>query len=340
MDCPICRSQDTYPLPVPGRGRTILSDGRVIARPQAKRGCRRCGAAFHAAAPSEADVDAFFNRDYSLPTNSLLTSRERGAAYAGWIAATLGCLGTAKVLDIGCGSGALVDALSSRNPGIAAMGLDPALAAERLASPGKPALRRGRIESIGANETFDLIVAVNVIEHIFRPARFLSQLSARLRPNGRIVVICPAADPPNFELLFFDHLITFTPPALGAVAHEAGLKILEHCFAPPALGDLQMAILAAGDQAPHIVRPPEGLESARIRHLDSWLRLDENLARRTGGAPALRMFGAGEKAALLHAYAPLTWARVELLAVDPAFDRWPFDRPIVSYGELDRKSVV
>ena len=334
MDCPICRSHDTYPLPVPGRGQAVLSDGRVIARPQAKQGCRRCGAAFHAAALSAADVDAFYDREYSLAANSLATGEERAGAYADWIAATLGPLGVAKVLDVGCGSGALLEALSSRNPGIAAVGLDPALAADRLPSAGKPALRRGRIESIGPDENFDLMVAVNVIEHIFRPVCFLLQLRERLRPNGRIVLICPAADPPNLELLFFDHLTTFTCPALAMVAHQAGLQILAHHFAPPALGDFQMAVLAAGDHAPDIAAPPEALERARIRHLDSWLRLDENLARRTDGAPALRMFGAGEKAALLHAYAPLTWARVELLAVDPSFDRWRFDRPIVSYGEV------
>ena len=335
--CPICRSPSVYSLPVPCPGRAILSDGRVLAKDLAKYGCRQCGATFHPSPPTEVEVDAFYDTDYLLPTSSPASDQARAFRYAAWIGTAVGSLSKARVLETGCGSGALLRALADQYPGMRGVGLDPAAVPEGTASPAPLSFRRGRIGDLPADDVrFDLVYAVNVVEHVSQRERFLTDIAGRMNKGGRIVLICPTAEPPNLELLFFDHLTTFTGPALAIVAGRSGLTIAAHHAAPPGVGDFQLTVLrSAQDEPEHPLQSIDpGLEERRIRYLKAWCDLERRLEILTSGAVALRMFGAAQTAALLRAYAPAIWERVELLTLDPPLENWPLDRKIVPYDRL------
>jgi 2-polyprenyl-3-methyl-5-hydroxy-6-metoxy-1,4-benzoquinol methylase len=98
------------------------------------------------------------------------------------------------VVDIGSGNGALCRELASR--GYEVVGCEPSAAGVRFAQRAAPELIFHQIgvdddASAVGNESFDVAIAAEVIEHLVRPRnlpRFAKQL---LRPGGHLIVSTP-----------------------------------------------------------------------------------------------------------------------------------------------------
>ncbi len=103
-------------------------------------------------------------------------------------------LGARRVLDIGCGNGALCRELANR--GYEVVGCEPSADGVRLAQRAAPELVFHQLgvddePSAVGNESFDVAIATEVIEHVVRPRnlpRFAKQL---LRPGGHLIVSTP-----------------------------------------------------------------------------------------------------------------------------------------------------
>ena len=300
--------------------------------------CLGCGTAFHASGISSAEVRTIYDDAYALARSSPKSDAQRARAYCNWIHTE--CAVPLNVLEVGCGSGALLRELLQTWPGTRGFGLDPALP-ETGASDGRLRLARGFVEDIPEDAgQFDLIIAVNVIEHTEAPETFLKALRSRLAPNGRIVIVCPEARPSNLELLFFDHLYSLTQAALLVASAAASLAARRQVSAPREIGDFQMVILEAN--ASGQVTPPASLPSELIAerndYLGRWARLDHILLERSASAARLVAFGGGQTAALLRAYAPRTWSRVDAIAVDDPTEAWTLGPAVVPYQDVLRHS--
>jgi len=84
----------------------------------------------------------------------------------------------ARVLDIGCGDGSLVDRLAEL--GFDALGVDPA-------APARPRLVREPVEHVRDLGAFDAVTAVMALHHAQLDA-VTSAVSTLLRPHGRLFV--------------------------------------------------------------------------------------------------------------------------------------------------------
>jgi hypothetical protein len=174
-----------------------------------------------------------------------------------------------------------------------------------------------------------------VIEHVEEPLAFLRSVAALLTPTGTALVACPDGGRPWLELLFADHLWSFTPAHVTKLAGDADLEVLEWSAAPAALGSFQL-IRVRRTNGPHdgFTIPgdaPLELTQAKQRYLRAWHLLEQELLARSRHAPSLVCFGMGETAALLRAYAPALWSRVKLCAADrPEGDVFG-DIPVVYY---------
>lgn len=99
-----------------------------------------------------------------------------------------------RALDVGCGAGLLTEPLARL--GAAATGLDAApenVAAARAhaATQGLSIdYRAGGIERV-AGERFDLVVSMEVVEHVADPAAFVSGLAGALADDGLLVLSTP-----------------------------------------------------------------------------------------------------------------------------------------------------
>lgn len=332
MPCPLCAGT-AIALPVPHPGRSVVSDGRVIARPLQKMSCLQCGAACHASNLADDDVRAIYAGDYALAAAAPESDAARARIYAGWIREQ-SPPPPRRVLEVGCGSGALLRELSHIWPDAECVGIDPAPPRQER-SDRKIRIERGFIEDMPDDSVgFDLIVAINVIEHLRDPSGFLASLQRRLASRGRIIIVCPAAMPPNSELVFYDHLYSLTPEALIRAAATTSLQSVKGTPAPASIGAFQMMLFESGSQnsgRSQLYGDFQGLHSDRQSYLERWRTLDELLLARSSDAARLVVFGGGQTAAMLRAYAPSCWARTEMILLDNTSEAWALDKPVHCY---------
>lgn len=153
-------------------------------------------------------------------------------------------LASRRALDVGCGAGLLTEPLARM--GAAATGLDAAaenIAAARLHAEGQGLAidyRHGSVELLGAEDRFDLVCSMEVIEHVTDPAAFVAGLGRALAPGGLMLLSTP-----NRTALSKLALITvgeglgqipkgthdwqkfLKPDELGHLLEDAGLQVIE-----------------------------------------------------------------------------------------------------------------
>ncbi|WP_024516542.1 bifunctional 2-polyprenyl-6-hydroxyphenol methylase/3-demethylubiquinol 3-O-methyltransferase UbiG [Bradyrhizobium sp. Tv2a-2] len=105
---------------------------------------------------------------------------------------SLSCLSGLRVLDIGCGAGLLCEPLSRL--GAQVIGVDPSssnIAAAKLhADRGHLSIdyRCTTVEQMDMRERFDIVLAMEVVEHVTDVGVFLERCAAMLKPGGMMVV--------------------------------------------------------------------------------------------------------------------------------------------------------
>jgi 2-polyprenyl-6-hydroxyphenyl methylase/3-demethylubiquinone-9 3-methyltransferase len=103
-----------------------------------------------------------------------------------------------RALDVGCGAGLLAEPLARL--GAAVTGIDAAPENIGVARAHAEAqgiaidYRTGGVESI-AGERFDLVVSMEVIEHVTDPAAFVRGLADALAPGGLLILSTPNRTP-------------------------------------------------------------------------------------------------------------------------------------------------
>jgi SAM-dependent methyltransferase len=132
---------------------------------------------------------------------------------------------TGRALDIGCGNGGFLRALSAARPGWTLVGTEldgrhredvlAIAGVETLVAAADPAEVEGR---------FDLVSLVHVLEHIVDPAGFLSRVADRLADDGVLLIQVPYFPRNPFELLIADHCSHFTPATMTRLLGAAGLR--------------------------------------------------------------------------------------------------------------------
>jgi SAM-dependent methyltransferase len=94
------------------------------------------------------------------------------------------------LLEIGCGPGLfLAEALRAGVSRV--VGVDPNPWAVDEARRRGLDVRLGSIEAVPAERRFDAVVMLDVLEHVPAPDPFLAAVAARLRPDGRLLVMTP-----------------------------------------------------------------------------------------------------------------------------------------------------
>lgn len=149
------------------------------------------------------------------------------------------------VLDVGCGTGALVEALNQRGIIEKSYGIEFFPAA---ASAAKEVMSEVWNESIEeffpplAPQSLDYVFCADVLEHLRDPAVVLARLKPLLKPTGQLLISLPNAS--NRRLIWNlvvknewqyapsgimddTHLRWFTAKSAHRLIAEAGFKVLE-----------------------------------------------------------------------------------------------------------------
>lgn len=124
--------------------------------------------------------------------------RERLDAHFGGDATSLKPLAGKRALDVGCGAGLLSEPLARL--GAAVTGIDAApenIAAARAHAAGQALsidYRAGEAAQL-VGECYDLVLSMEVVEHVADPAGFIATLAGLLAPGGLLILSTPNRTP-------------------------------------------------------------------------------------------------------------------------------------------------
>jgi SAM-dependent methyltransferase len=144
------------------------------------------------------------------------------------------------LLEIGCGYGYLLDEARSYFRRRVGTDFSPEAASSARATGAEVFV--GGIEQLPSEPLFDCALAIQVIEHIYDPARFMNQLIAHVKPGGYVTLATPDIGGalrkltgrrwPSFKVP--EHVVYFDFNSLQRLMREAGLLNISRLSYPHA----------------------------------------------------------------------------------------------------------
>lgn len=186
--------------------------------------CRDCDLWFRAPILDEADYRKLYSR---LP--HCLWAMDEGRQDVARVRKAIQRRSSGRVLDVGCYTGDLLDSLGS---GFEKYGIEPSTAATRVAAARGITVLGPDLSHVDG-QLFDVICAVDVIEHVASPLKMLQAMAQHLAPGGEIIV---STGNTASRAFFFhgasywycacpEHLSFISPKWAKAAAANAGLTL-------------------------------------------------------------------------------------------------------------------
>lgn len=142
---------------------------------------------------------------------------------------------TLSALDVGGGTGWLLTQAKSVEPRLTKTHIvDIDGSAEATARTAGHDFFLGRIEEFETEQRFDVILMLNLIEHVDDPVAVLAKVRGLLKPGGRVLVKTPNHDSLDARLFRNHswgglhaprHWVIFTPESFRRAADKAALKV-------------------------------------------------------------------------------------------------------------------
>jgi 2-polyprenyl-3-methyl-5-hydroxy-6-metoxy-1,4-benzoquinol methylase len=172
-----------------------------------------------------------------------------------------------KVLDIGCGTGALIEAFQTMTGRADATGIDiDPRARERAKESVRDSIVVGDFLTHPLPGPFDIVTMEMLIEHLLDPSRYIERCARLLRPGGLLFLSTPDIDSPQAREQGADwwlvnrpgqklgHVIWFNRTSIEHLAKKHGLRIAFYRnrgnLLPHMPGGLRRALEAALGQDP------------------------------------------------------------------------------------------
>jgi SAM-dependent methyltransferase len=133
------------------------------------------------------------------------------------------------LLEVGCGYGYLLE--EAKGFFGKRIGTELSHHAVELASKRADYIYEGGIDQLPAEDKFDCIMTIQVMEHIYQPRSFLENLYKHLKPGGKMVIVTPDMGClwrrlmgqrwPAFKIP--EHILYFNRTTLRKLMREVGL---------------------------------------------------------------------------------------------------------------------
>jgi 2-polyprenyl-3-methyl-5-hydroxy-6-metoxy-1,4-benzoquinol methylase len=184
---------------------------------------------------------------------------------------------SSRILDVGCGAGLFFDALEQFGH---VEGIESDATAVARAGRWRERIFHGRLDSFKPPAPYDVILMLDVLEHLEQPEQLLHDAQALLTPEGVIVITVPAF---NWLWTRHDdlnhHVWRYTASQMRRTVTAAGLRVTDSTYLfqslviAKALVRLKETLLQTPPDVPNI--PGEPLNSA----IQAFLRTEYAVAR-------------------------------------------------------------
>lgn len=207
--------------------------------------CCHCGTIYMSPRPSERVMADYYanSENYAYWAKYIFPASEatrREKIHRPWLARVLDLArrygsGTSRLIEVGPGFGTFSSLV------IESRAFDEVLAVEPTPELAQACRDRGvpviqsRIENVAPNlMPTDIVVAFEVIEHLFAPQNFIAHTAQLVKPGGLLILSCPNGD--GFDIAELgaesiavdaEHVNLFTPRALAQLVERAGFGTLE-----------------------------------------------------------------------------------------------------------------
>ena len=223
-ECPFCGSH--------GEDRFVRPDDLHV------RVCARCGLFFVSPLPSEEALSTFYGTYYAshschaAPDPCVALGSTPAADFRIVEISSYGSLAGKRVLDVGCGYGAVLARFLQLGAQVSGVDLDPdavRFAREKLHLSG---VVQGALCDIPRDRPFDIICMLDFIEHPPDPFKDLREAASLLAPGGMLAMWTPNAaeamqqEEPIVFRVDLEHMQYLTPRTCGWMATELGLQTL------------------------------------------------------------------------------------------------------------------
>ncbi len=151
-----------------------------------------------------------------------------------------------NLLDVGCGRGFFLKRAAVCFPEAMVAGLEPSVAAAEAARSTGLNIHGGTLADLAPQlETFAMVCAFSVLEHVADPLAFLKLLRSLIAENGHLFLEVPESTRPVpglVEFFDFEHLCHFTGATLQQMLQRAGFQMVG--IAEEMLGDGRLVVCA------------------------------------------------------------------------------------------------
>jgi len=204
------------------------------------RRCNRCGLIYHYPESEEAELKERYTNygkysDSNYMSEQMKEAKKRNQAKARQLHRYLD-IEKPKLLEVGCSSGVLLIHLMDFGYDCFGVEVDPFSSSVAKEYLGKDRVHTGFLgDSPFLDESFDLVICRQTIEHVPNPFELLLQMNRALKVNGVLYLDTPNFGGPSFRLLKDkwknvlpgDHVSMFTPEVLEHFIEEAGFNVLK-----------------------------------------------------------------------------------------------------------------
>ena len=162
--------------------------------------CMNCGFIYLSERPSEKALEEMYSRDYYDAADVgyggyVENFRKYNKIFASLFRKRANDLeafrGEGDILEVGCAHGFLLDFLRKQNWNVKGIEVSP-LAVGYATEELHLDVRNCKLEEAGfPDSSFDVVLLLDVLEHLHRPFETLAEIGRILKPQGTLVVQCP-----------------------------------------------------------------------------------------------------------------------------------------------------
>lgn len=294
--CPLCEFQKHKELLVRRHSALMFSDGMIRTGNIQKTMCLRCGLVWNNDVEDGLDIYDYYTTEYSLNVeeeeehyyirNGKVEPRSQ-VIYDTWIKDAISWENVSEIFEIGCGKGSLLNVITASHTHIGGGGIDGNIDAVKIANERGLNVTHGFIdEGFATDKTYDVVIAIGVIEHVIDPKLFLDKVYELLSDNGHAIIACPDATSFSYDIFFGDHLYHFTPMHLAYMFERRGIGVRKSIVNHSSLPNFQCVVGQKHKRLVHEKTIPLPLIDTRCQqavdyYFDVFRYIDDILSRET-----------------------------------------------------------
>ena len=199
VPCDMCGEDSVTPYVTPVPGAPGLKMPATVVK------CNSCGLLYTWPRPTQASMPDLYRTYYTTQPAVISPSARQSSKslrsflrpmwhwYCGQYLAEVIEKARGAVLEIGCGTGDLLEELSLRGCQVHGVDINPA-SVQACRERGLPATQ-GELDTLTFPPgSFDTVILWHALEHLPSPRGALTKIRQLLRPGGRLFIYCPNAD--------------------------------------------------------------------------------------------------------------------------------------------------